>query len=617
MTKKQKISTVKNGPLVIENLDKLRESVGQDVQIEQRAFALCRCGKSKTKPYCDGTHGKIGWTDEKGEDRVPRKVDVYIGAGITIHDDRGICSHVGYCTDGLPSVFRMRTKPWIDPDADTIENIIETIQKCPSGALSYSIDGVHFDHYHNTPRIKLSEDGPYTVTGEIELSDKDNSTSTEHYTLCRCGKSKNKPFCSGQHWYEKFKDDGKVKTELGCTCMSSPPYDNKRDAIAHLAKTGQSTHKSMRTEKPFIGFETILFKSAQVSSFALESDTSINTKTTIGTTAKHPLVIDIPFYVSHMSFGAISREAKIALSKGSAMVDTAMCSGEGGMLAESQAAARHYIYELGTALFSHDEDAIRMADAVELKMGQAAKPGLGGVLPAGKVTAEIAGIRGIHPEEEGRTPARMDGVSSIDDLRKKVEWIRSLTDGKPVGIKFAAGHIEEDIQSALAASPDFITIDCRGGATGSAPVFMKDNVCVPPIYAIRRARRYLDSIDSDVTLCITGGFRDSSDIAKALALGADAVALATASLISIGCIQAKICHTGKCPVGISTQDKTLRRLFSIDKGALGLANFYIATKRELEDFARSNGKDDVHALNMEDVMTTSADVASYTDIVHV
>lgn len=617
MNNKQEITTVKNGPLVVENLDALHESVGQDVQIGQRAVALCRCGKSKTKPYCDGTHGKIDFTDEKSVDRAARKVDDYVGKKITIHDDRGICSHAGYCTDGLSSVFRMRTEPWIDPDEDTVENIIETIKKCPSGALSYSIDGVHYDHYSDTPRIKISEDGPYTVSGEIAFNDKDTPTSTEHFVLCRCGKSKNKPYCSGQHWYEKFTDDGKVKTEPEGGCACKEPYDNKLSAIQNLAKTGESAHKSMRTQMPFIGFESILFKNAQVSVLPLESDTVVNTKTVIGKSAKHPLVIDMPFYVSHMSFGALSAEAKTALAKGSAMAGTAMCSGEGGMLAASRKAAKYYIYELGTAAFSHDENAIKMADAVELKMGQAAKPGLGGVLPAEKVTDEIAEIRGIKPGEDGLTPARMDGVNDAKSLRKKVAWVRSLLGGKPVGIKFAAGHIEEDIRTALAASPDFITIDCRGGATGAAPVFIKDNVCVPAIFAIRRARRYLDSVNSDVTLCVTGGFRDSSDIAKALALGADAVALATASLISIGCIQSKVCHTGKCPVGISTQDKALRRLLNVDTGAQGLFNYYAATKRELIDFARSNGKDDVHQLSMADVMTTSDTVAAFTDISHV
>jgi len=182
--------------------------------------------------------------------------------------------------------------------------------------------------------------------------------------------------------------------------------------------------------------------------------------------------------------------------------------------------------------------------------------------------------------------------------------------------KIRCGHIEEDLEASLYAGADFVTIDCRGGATGSSPVFLKDNVCVPPIYAIRRARTYLDRVDSKVSLCITGGFRDSSDIAKAIALGADAVALATASMISIGCLQSKICHTGKCPVGIATQDEELRLLFSIEDSVKGFVNFYNATNHELKILASSNGKSDIHMLALSDILTLSSDVAKFTDIVH-
>jgi methylamine---glutamate N-methyltransferase subunit C len=616
MGNKTIIRTAKNGPYVVESLKTIKESVGTKVETKQETVALCRCGKSKTKPYCDGTHGKIEWTDEKSEDRVPRKVDNYSGKSIIIHDDRGICSHAGYCTDGLPSVFRMRIEPWIDPDGDTIENIIETIKKCPSGALSYTLDGVHYDNYHKNPQLEISEDGPYIVTGSIAIKNDDRPTSNEHYALCRCGKSKNKPYCNGQHWYEKFTDDGKIKEQSECNCSSKEAYDNKLSTIQHLSKTGKSEYKPMRTEKPFPGWETILFKSAQVNTLPLEIETVVKTKTIIGKNAKKPLILDMPFYVSHMSFGAISKEAKIALATGSSMVNTAMCSGEGGMLPESRKAASRYIYELGTASFSHDEEKIKIADAVELKMGQAAKPGYGGQLPADKVSPEIAKIRGIKKGEPGITPTRMKDVENTEDLKKMVDWIRDVSDGRPVGIKFAAGHIEEDIEQALKASPDFITLDCRGGATGSSPIFLKDNVCVPPIYALRRARRYLDSVNSKVTLCITGGFRDSSDIAKAVALGADAVALATASMISIGCLQSKVCHTGRCPVGIATQDEDLRRLFSVKNGVKGFVNFYNTTNHELKVFARSNGKNDIHQLNLSDIFTINDDIANNTDIRH-
>jgi len=343
----------------------------------------------------------------------------------------------------------------------------------------------------------------------------------------------------------------------------------------------------------------------------------LNTKTIIGSIAKHPIELEMPFYVSHMSFGALSREAKIALAKGTSIVGTTMCSGEGGMLHDEYKAATKYIYELGTAAFSHVDSAMMKADAVEIKIGQGVKPGLGGHLPAYKVSKEIAEIRGLKPGEASVSPGRLAGVNNLKDLQKKVAHIKEITGGIPVGLKFASGHIEEDLEFALKAEPDFITIDCRGGATGSSPKFLKDNVGIPPIFVIRRARKYLDKAKNNVTLCITGGFRDSSDIAKAIALGADAVALATASMIAIGCIQSKVCHTGTCPVGIATQNEQLRELFDEEKALTQFKNFYTATNNELRVFARTNGVNDVHKLNVSDLVTDNKVVSDFTDIEHV
>jgi glutamate synthase domain-containing protein 2 len=317
-----------------------------------------------------------------------------------------------------------------------------------------------------------------------------------------------------------------------------------------------------------------------------------------------------------MSFGALSREAKIALAQGSREVDTATCSGEGGMLPAEREAARHYIYEIGTAAYTRSPDAIRRADAVEIKGGQAAKPGMGGHLPAEKVTNEIAQIRQLAPGQASVTPNRQPDVDSPETLRALVENLREQSQGKPIGVKFTAGRIEEDLEFVLAAGPDFITLDCRGGATGAAPVFIRDHVCVPPIFAIRRARKVLDAAGSRVTLCVAGGFRDSTDIAKALALGADAVALATASLMAIGCQQYRICHTGNCPVGITTHDPELRARFVIPASVQRFVNFFEATRDELETLARINGRSDVHDLDLSDIFTVSADIAQTTDIAH-
>jgi glutamate synthase domain-containing protein 2 len=393
-------------------------------------------------------------------------------------------------------------------------------------------------------------------------------------------------------------------------------FEEKYARIAALARDEGSEIAPMRTQRTFPDWRSILFRGAQLHRLPLNEDVAVAMRTVIGPGAAHPLELEIPFYVSHMSFGALSREAKIALARGARLMGTATCSGEGGLLPDEREAAGAYIYELGTATFSHREEAVRQADAVEIKIGQAAKPGLGGHLPAGKVTDEIAAIRGIAPGEDSISPGRHAGIDSVEDLKRRVDELREMCGGRPVGIKFTAGHLEADLDCALGAGPDFVTIDTRGGATGAAPVFVKDNVCLPPIFALRRARRHLDEAGSRVTLCITGGFRDAADIAKALALGADAVALATASLIAIGCQQYRICHTGRCPVGIATQDPELRKRFDVDRSVERFVNFYRATREELATLARINGRADVHDLDLSDVMTLSNEIAQNTDIEH-
>ncbi|BEP29554.1 CDGSH iron-sulfur domain-containing protein [Helicovermis profundi] len=211
MKKNISIKPLKNGPYLVSELEEILDSEGQTNKCENSVTALCRCGKSKTKPYCDGSHIHENFSDEKEKGRKARKVDNYVGKEITIHDDRGICSHAGFCTGGLPKVFRMNTEPWIDADGETVKSIIEVIKKCPSGALSYSIDGVKYDKYSDEQIIELTKNGPYHIKGSINLDyDEDHPQSDEHYALCRCGHSKNKPFCDGSHWYKEFKDDGKV-----------------------------------------------------------------------------------------------------------------------------------------------------------------------------------------------------------------------------------------------------------------------------------------------------------------------------------------------------------------------------------------------------------------------
>lgn len=196
-----------DGPYVVRHLETLRNSKGEAITTK-RTLALCRCGGSANKPFCDGTHSEIGFSGTKITDGSTDKRKNYVGKNIAIHDNRGICSHAGFCTDNLASVFRLNTQPWIDPDGANIEAIIDTIEECPSGALSYSIQGVEHPDQEREPAITVSRDGPYCVTGGIELKGqaRGDGASEEHYTLCRCGASNNKPYCDGSHWHVKFTD---------------------------------------------------------------------------------------------------------------------------------------------------------------------------------------------------------------------------------------------------------------------------------------------------------------------------------------------------------------------------------------------------------------------------
>jgi glutamate synthase domain-containing protein 2/rubredoxin len=389
-------------------------------------------------------------------------------------------------------------------------------------------------------------------------------------------------------------------------------------AIHRMAETGVSISEPMRASGAQFSWDDILIKGAQLANLPLNEDIPVKTQTVIGPKAKEPLVIEIPLYITHMSFGALSREAKLALAKGSAEVKTAMCSGEGGILTDAMESAYKYIFEYVPNQYSVTDENLKRVDAVEIKIGQSAKPGMGGHLPGDKVTSEIAAIRGSKENQDIISPAHFPDIRNREELKAKVAWLREKSGGKPIGIKIAAGHIEADLAVALYAEPDFITIDGRAGGTGSAPKFVKGSASVPTVFALSRARRFLDkSKVEDVSLIITGGLRVSSDFAKALALGADGIALGTSAMMAIGCQQYRICNTGKCPVGISSQDPELRARLDVDWSAARLANFFRVSTEDLKAFARMTGKDSVHSLSTEDLCTVTSEISSHTPIEHV
>jgi len=208
-----KIACLPNGPYYLLNdmraapVPNLRRASGEACATV-RGVALCRCGGSKNKPFCDGTHGKNGFSDRNLADPANNRRERYAGRRITILDNRALCSHAGYCSDSLKSVFLYGQEPWIDPDGAAVEEIVATIRKCPSGALGYAIDGVEAPAPARAPMVTVTDNGPYAVTGGIELLEVSfgDGASREHYTLCRCGASKNKPFCDGSHWEVEFRD---------------------------------------------------------------------------------------------------------------------------------------------------------------------------------------------------------------------------------------------------------------------------------------------------------------------------------------------------------------------------------------------------------------------------
>lgn len=387
--------------------------------------------------------------------------------------------------------------------------------------------------------------------------------------------------------------------------------------IHEMAVTGKSIHSAMCTRMPMPGWDDILLLGAQLNPPPLDDGEPVATTTVIGKHAEKPMVLDSPIYISHMSFGALSREVKIALAQGSAMARTAMCSGEGGILPEEKQAAYRYIFEYIPNKYSVTSENLQTSDAIEIKIGQGTKPGMGGHLPGEKVTEEIAAIRGKKPGEDIQSPSKFPELNTKEDLRAMVDLLRDLSKGRPIGIKISAGNIERDLEYCVFARPDFITIDGRGGATASSPYFLREATTVPTIYALARARKYLDSVGSDISLVITGGLRVSADFAKALAMGADAVAVASAGLIAAACQQYRICGSGNCPAGVATQDPELRRRMNVSASAQRVANFLNVSRRELETFARITGNHSVHDLARANLVTVDESIAKYTGIRHI
>lgn len=343
---------------------------------------------------------------------------------------------------------------------------------------------------------------------------------------------------------------------------------------------------------------------AQLATLPHLEDVPVGTELVIGPRAAKPLRLAIPLFVSDMSYGSLSAEAKIALARGAELAGTGIASGEGGSLPEEQAENSRYFYEYASARFGFAWDKVLRSQAFHFKGGQAAKTGTGGHLPGHKVSARIAAVRGLTEGQAAISPPRFPDWGSLDDYKAFAAEVRDRTGGIPVGYKLSAQHIEADLDAAFEIGVDYVILDGRGGATGAAPTLFRDHISVPTIPALARARRHLDrSGQSDVTLIITGGLRTAPDFLKALALGADGVAIANSALQAIGCIGMRACHTNNCPVGIATQKEHLRGRLQIEVSARRLARFFEATTHLMQVMARACGHTHLRDFRVDDLVT--------------
>ena len=475
----------------------------------------------------------------------------------------------------------------------------------------------------------------------------------EEYYFCMCGRSNNQPFCDGSHKGTSFSPKAFTAEETGtaylCMCKHSAntPFcdgSHKHFSAEQVGQEGPGLQQNINQapsaeptpEEPTVAYihelarhglsrvghhgpmtsmgvprnqlphwDDIQIMVAQMARKPLMEDEPVDTALIIGPKADKPLKLDIPLFVSDMSFGALSEEAKIALARGAEMAGTGICSGEGGMLPEEQQGNSRYFYELASAQFGYREELLQLVQAFHFKGGQGAKTGTGGHLPGNKNKGKISQVRGIEEGLPAVSPPTFKDLNSSDDFKRFGDRVREVSSGIPIGFKLSANNIEQDLQFALDGGADYIILDGRGGGTGAAPEIFRDHISVPTIPALARARRYLDDkgVSGDVTLIITGGLRTPVDFVKALALGADGVAVSNSAMQAIGCVAARMCNTNNCPAGIATQKLELRKMLDVDNSANRLGNFFKASVELMQVMARACGHNNLSGFNQQDLAT--------------
>ena len=454
--------------------------------------------------------------------------------------------------------------------------------------------------------------------------------------LCACKRTGTPPYCDGTHAQISDESVGthgsgtdaaqKVPVAVGHSAMpkARPTPEEPTVAFIHeLAHDGLSKmghHGPMTSmgiaRKDLPHWDDLQIMAAQMATKPLLDNVPVGTELIIGPQAAKPLQLDIPLFVSDMSFGALSEEAKVALALGAELAGTGICSGEGGMLPEEQQANTRYFYELASAQFGYREELLPLVQAFHFKGGQGAKTGTGGHLPGSKNIGKISEVRQIPEGEAAISPSTFPDLHTAEDFRRFGDRVRELTGGIPIGMKLSANHIEADMGFALESGVDYIILDGRGGGTGAAPEMFRDHISVPTIPAIARARRFLDENDAGagVTLIATGGLRVPVDFVKALALGADGIALSNSAMQAVGCVAARMCNTNNCPTGIAAQKPELRARLDVEAASQRLATFFGASIELMSVMARACGHDHLNKFVKTDLATWNEQMAKLTGV---
>lgn len=465
-------------------------------------------------------------------------------------------------------------------------------------------------------------DGSHAGTGLSPV--KFSAEKDGEVTLCRCKSTANQPFCDGSHTRLGTSEVGDPAPPPQTKVPQATPTPEEptvarihalaRDGLSKLGHHGEMGAMGV-PRKDLPHWDDLQILPAQMARKPLLDDADVATSVTIGPRAAKPLVLEIPLFVSDMSYGALSEEAKTSLARGAELAGTGICSGEGGMLPEEQAENSRYFYELASAQFGWSLDLVEKVQAFHFKGGQGAKTGTGGHLPGDKVQGKIAAVRGLEPGQPAISPATFPELRTPEDFRRVADEVRERSGGIPIGFKLSANHIEEDIDFALAASADYIILDGRGGGTGAAPLIFRDHISVPTIPALARARAHLDArAGRDVTLVITGGLRVAEDFAKAMALGADAIAVSNAAMQAVGCIAARMCNSNNCPVGIATQKPELRKRLDVQNGAEKLNRYFTASVALMQVLARACGHTRLGDFSARDLTSWKREMADLSGV---